>query len=405
LLAYSKALTKKNPDGTFARIGFIPNFGNSWLYLYAWQNGGEFMSPDGRRSTLNDPNAVGALRYMTEVYDALGGYDAVNIFQTGFQTNEQDPFYTGKVAMVIHGSWVVPSIARYAPDLDFGVVPAPVPEERLRGLGRFAGQDQYITWVGGFSFAMPKNARHPEEAWKFIRWMTSEECYVLQNRAQKAYNERQGRPFVFAITANHKINQTLLREFPLANPRLAAAQKAYVDILPVAKYRPVTFIGQTLWDAHVRAFERAVSHAQTPQAALDEQTVLVQKELDKAFAREKLPTFSFTGPVLAIGGLLIGGLAFGAVRVRRQLGNSRQARSEALAGFMMASPWIFGFVLLTAGPILASILFAFCDYDVLHAPRFVGTSNFKRCLPTTANCCSRRSATCSTCPCWASRSA
>jgi len=43
----------------------------------------------------------------------------------------------------------------------------------------------------------------------------------------------------------------------------------------------------------------------------------------------------------------------------------------------MAGPWILGFLLLTAGPILASILFAFCDYDVLHAPRYVGAANFQ----------------------------
>jgi len=52
------------------------------------------------------------------------------------------------------------------------------------------------------------------------------------------------------------------------------------------------------------------------------------------------------------------------------------ARTEALAGYLMAGPWLFGFLLLTAGPILVSILFSFCDYDVLHAPRYVGAANF-----------------------------
>ena len=36
-LADAKKLTKLNADGTFDRIGFIPNFGNSWLYIYSWQ--------------------------------------------------------------------------------------------------------------------------------------------------------------------------------------------------------------------------------------------------------------------------------------------------------------------------------------------------------------------------------
>ena len=52
------------------------------------------------------------------------------------------------------------------------------------------------------------------------------------------------------------------------------------------------------------------------------------------------------------------------------------ARTEAVAGWLMAGPWIVGFLLLTAVLILASILFAFCDYDVLHPPRYVGAANF-----------------------------
>jgi multiple sugar transport system permease protein len=142
----------------------------------------------------------------------------------------------------------------------------------------------------------------------------------------------------------------------------------------------VTFVGQTLWDAHVRAFERAASHALPAQAALTEQRKLVQKELDKSFAREQLPFFSFTVPAILLGVLALGGLAFGVWRVRKQLGRSRMARREALAGYLMVSPWLLGFLLLTAGPILISILFAFCDYDVLHAPRYVGLANFQTLL-------------------------
>ncbi len=373
---YAKRLTRLNPDGTYQRIGFIPNYGNSWLYLYSWQNGGEFLSPDGRTCTLDNPHTVRALQYMTDVYDALGGFDKVSVFQSGFQTDEQDPFYTGKIGMVIHGSWVLPRIARFAPSLDFAVAPAPVPAGRLQGEERFRGEPPYITWVGGFSFAIPVGARHPDAAWRFIRWMTSEQSYVLQNRAQKKYNEEKGRPFVFTLTANRKVNDVLLRTFPPESPRLYAAQKAFMDILPAGKYRPVTFIGQTLWDAHVRAFERASAHAQTPQAALGEQRALVQKALDKAFAREELPFFSFTGPVTLLGAALLLGLVFAPTCIRRQLGDSRMAKREAVAGYLMVAPWLFGFLLLTAGPILVSILFAFCDYDVLHPPRYVGMANF-----------------------------
>jgi len=36
------AMTERDENGEIVSIGFIPNFGNSWLYLYGWQAGGEF---------------------------------------------------------------------------------------------------------------------------------------------------------------------------------------------------------------------------------------------------------------------------------------------------------------------------------------------------------------------------
>ncbi len=369
-------LTKRG-RGSYERIGFIPNYGNSWLYLYSWQNGGEFMSADGRTCTMDNPRTVGALQYMADFYKKLGGYDAVNIFQSGFSGNEQDPFFTGKVAMVVDGSWKLDGIARYAPDLDFAVAPAPVPAARLKGEGVFKGQAPYITWTGGSSLAIPRGASHPKEAWRFIKWMTSIESNVISSKAQQAFNLAKGRPFVFSLTSSRPVNEALLKQFPLENGRLQGAQKLIVQMLPTAKYRPVTFIGQTLWDNHVRAFERASGGLLSPQAALTEQKNLVQKELDKSFARERLPMFSFTWPLLIIGALSIGGLAYGGVRIKQDLGQSRSAKSEAIAGYLMAAPWIVGFLLLTAGPIIASILLAFSDYDVLHAPRYAGLSNFQ----------------------------
>jgi ABC-type glycerol-3-phosphate transport system substrate-binding protein len=133
LVVCAKKLTKYNNNGGFERIGFIPNFGNSWLYLYSWQNGGEFMSPDGRKCTMNNKYSVQALEYMTSVYDAMKGVEATNSFSSAFKANELDPFLTGLVAMKIDGNWFLDNIGRYGPDLDFAVAPAPVPRERFEG--------------------------------------------------------------------------------------------------------------------------------------------------------------------------------------------------------------------------------------------------------------------------------
>ena len=56
------------------------------------------------------------------------------------------------------------------------------------------------------------------------------------------------------------------------------------------------------------------------------------------------------------------------------------ARREAIWGYLFISPWIVGFLLFSAGPILAALGLGFTDYNILEAPRFVGLSNYARAL-------------------------
>ncbi|HLJ54758.1 MAG TPA: extracellular solute-binding protein [Chthonomonadaceae bacterium] len=390
LLEDEKILTKMNTDGTFDRIGFIPNYGNSWLYIYSWQNDGEFMSQDGRTCIMNDARNVEALDFMVKIYDALGGVGKVDAFQSGFQSNELDPFLTGKVAMKIDGNWVLNSIARYGPDLDFGVAPAPVPADRLHHAGRFKSDaDTYVTWAGGFSFAIPRGSKHAEQAWEFIKWMSSPQAALVDARAQKAYNESKQRPFVPNISANRKVNAAVFAEFAPKSPAFRDALSLFVAMMDHARFRPVTFVGQRLWDEHVRAFDSATHHAtQYPglaphaaaQRAMDDGTVVVQKELDKVFGREHFKPLDPAVPAVLVGITLLAAIAVCLWRLIGILRLRRQAREEATAGYAFIAPWLFGFVALTAGPILASIFLSFCDYDVLHPARWVGLNNYAELL-------------------------
>jgi multiple sugar transport system permease protein len=384
LLADAQKLTRYRPDGSFDRIGFIPNYGNSWLYLYAWQNNGEFMSPDGRTCTMNAQPNVEALEYMVKVYDALGGITKIDAFRSGFQEKELDPFLTNKVAMKIDGSWVLDGIARFGPDVDFGVAPAPVPADRLHHIGRFKDEkDTFITWAGGFSFAIPRGSAHPDAAWEFIRWMASPEAGLIDAAGQKAYNETKHRLYVPELSANRRTNTAIFAHYAPTQEKYRKPLSFFVQMLDHARFRPVTFVGQRLWDEHARAFDNATHHTTTgmsAQQAMDAGTRVVQRELDKVFEADQFPLLN---PVLSTAILVVLCLAlcgFALWRIVRVLRLRRVARSEAVAGYIFAAPWIIGFVTLVAGPILVSILLSFCDYDVLHAPRFVGWHNYAELL-------------------------
>jgi multiple sugar transport system permease protein len=53
---------------------------------------------------------------------------------------------------------------------------------------------------------------------------------------------------------------------------------------------------------------------------------------------------------------------------------------EARAGFFFASPFILGFIVFTAGPLLASLYFSFTRYDVINPPVWEGLANYQRML-------------------------
>ncbi len=62
----------------------------------------------------------------------------------------------------------------------------------------------------------------------------------------------------------------------------------------------------------------------------------------------------------------------------------RLARRENLHGWLFAAPWILGFVIFTAGPMLASIYLSLTDYTVLTLPKWVGLANYQKLLTADA---------------------
>jgi hypothetical protein len=60
----------------------------------------------------------------------------------------------------------------------------------------------------------------------------------------------------------------------------------------------------------------------------------------------------------------------------RSSGAFRRALRRNLSGWLFASPWIIGFLLWTVGPMLASLVIAFTNWDLITEAKFVGAQNF-----------------------------
>lgn len=55
---------------------------------------------------------------------------------------------------------------------------------------------------------------------------------------------------------------------------------------------------------------------------------------------------------------------------------SRLARREAMAFYAFISPWLVGFIVLTAGPVVASFVLSFTAWDMASPPVYVGLGNY-----------------------------
>lgn len=57
-------------------------------------------------------------------------------------------------------------------------------------------------------------------------------------------------------------------------------------------------------------------------------------------------------------------------------------RHEAIWGLLLLSPWIFGFLVFVLLPTLATLVFSFTDFNILHIEdiRFIGFDNYQRML-------------------------
>ncbi len=234
----------------FERIGFIPWYGQGWLYSWGWAFGGDFYEPETKKVTANDPKVVEALQWIT---DFAKKYDVEDIagFTDSQGTGAMDPFLTGQLSMKVSGPWEVSAIKKFKPDLNYGVFPIPTPTG-----------ENHTTWSGGWSVVIPKGAKNKEAAWEFMKFFGSEE-------GQKIFSEIS-RDFSVIDSVNEELGY---KDDPIL--------KEFVEILPVSHHRPVMTQGSLYWNELASAVENATRGNGTPEELLNKVTEKVTKEIAK----------------------------------------------------------------------------------------------------------------------------
>jgi multiple sugar transport system permease protein/multiple sugar transport system substrate-binding protein len=377
LRAAAEILTEYDEDGKLSRVGFIPMFGNTGFYTYAWLNGGRFISEDGLTCTLGMKENAEALVFLTEIYDMMGGAQAVSLFQAPRpEAGELDLFLSGRVAMQIQYDGYMNQIANNRRDMRFGVTLAPAPE----GMPQFG-------WCGGFCWVIPRGAHHPEEAWELVKYLASRRAYRIRADSLHQAARASGNVFIPQVSPVMEVTEWAVEHYLYSDPTIGDAYKdamrALIAAMPTSKYRPVSPVGQLLSNEQERVVDLAVHKrydaddpVRNAQMALDVGAKAVQTELDRIFRPPPYPPIRWQPIVVSLAVLLavVFVTVFWRLERRSQVGGF--FRREHHAGYLFAAPWFFGFLVFGGGPILFSAVMSFAEYDVLSPPKFVGLKNY-----------------------------
>lgn len=237
----AKALTKNGKYGILA-----PFHNQEGYYNFVYQNDGTIITAD-KKSGYDDPNTIEALKYY------------INFIREGLSpeiygdSERAEAMQNGLAAMGFFGSWNLSGFtANEYMAKNFDVAPLP------------KGKKQ-ATIFNGLGNAIAHNTKHPEEAWKFVEYLSSKEGQFRQAELGIAISAYDGaaEQWVSSNTTFHV--------------------KAFVDMVKYAVIRPYSNT-TAVWED--KAYE-ALKPAFTGQQTVEEAAKNAAKIMNESLATEK----------------------------------------------------------------------------------------------------------------------
>jgi ABC-type glycerol-3-phosphate transport system substrate-binding protein len=256
---YNEKLVKRRPDGSLAAVGFLPAEPGWWNELWGRWFGGELW--DGHKTiTANSPENIAAFQWI-ESYPKRFGTKDLLAFRDGFGNfaSPQNPFFTGRVAMVIQGPWIYNFIKNFAPpDFEWGVAAFPSADP---------AKLQNVTQVEADVLVIPAGAKHPRESFEFIQYVNSQKPMEKLCLGQRKFSPLR------------ECSAEFFRQHP--NPYIG-------NFLALAKSPNARFVPQiTAWSLYSNDMNQAFGRVWTGKAGAAEALNDVQQHVQSAFDHQQ----------------------------------------------------------------------------------------------------------------------
>ncbi len=338
------------------RLGALPGVTGAefvtWPFVlrtYLWTWGTDVCSPDFSQSWLKKPETYAALERIRR-----WRFDEPHTLTSGKSQVAQGEsvFLTGTVGMAgPFGRWVVPQY-RHIEKFRWDFAPLP------RGT-RKANVVLTVSW------SIAARSRHKQLAWELVKSLTGPGGQAAMARLGLAI------PTLKSVAYSDAFIDPSI---PPANDR------AFLSQVPYARPMP--------WPVDPRFEHRMGSRLEqalrTGDLTLDEAIEKLEADwaADRAspLNRTDFPRMPWRTIVLVIAAAL-GLTALLVLPIWWRTRPGRIGLREELAGYAFVSPWVVGFAVFMAFPIVLSLLLAFCKWSgltTLDAAQWVGPANFQQ---------------------------
>ena len=157
----------KKDDGSQYGLCLKPDNNQAGYYNMILDNGGFILNKDKTKSGIDDPKTIEAMKIVeTWVKEGL-----IPSAETMAENAEDVLFQSGKAAMCFQGSWMIAAHKNN----EYSLANADcieLPKDKTTG--------RRVSIYNGLGWAAAKNTKHPEEAWKLIEYLGSEEAQRKQ---------------------------------------------------------------------------------------------------------------------------------------------------------------------------------------------------------------------------------
>ena len=165
-------------------------------YNMVYDNGGTIISDDKTKSGWDDPKTIEAMQQLEGwIKDGL-----MPSIETMSENGEDVLFQSGKVAMVLQGSWM---LAAYR-DNEYTAANCDVVE-----LPKNAATGRRASIYNGLGWAAAASGEHTEEAWKLIEYLGSKEAQTRQAELGVTMSAYTGTSDAWAKSANFNLQAYL----------------------------------------------------------------------------------------------------------------------------------------------------------------------------------------------------